>query len=113
MCSRRTGMMESTRTTPGPGQRETDQSSRPSQNSSNVPNRRPGGSAPQGKPPDRRGFWMHWHIIFIVVNLNVYAPLTLSSLSSQQSSINLSYTSLLQQVQKGNEMDVTLTAAAI
>src|SRR5213080_803709 len=106
-------MMESTRTTPGPGQRETDQSSRPSQNSSNVPNRRPGGSAPQGKPPDRRGFWLQWLIFIVVINLIFYAPLIFSSLSGQQSTINLSYTSFLQQVQKGNVKDVTLTGAAI
>ena len=105
--------MESTRTTPGPGQRETDQSSRPSQNSSNVPNRRPGGSAPQGKPPDRRGFWLQWLIFIVVINLIFYAPLIFSSLSGQQSTINLSYTSFLQQVQKGNVKDVTLTGAAI
>src|SRR5256884_5258859 len=106
-------MMESTRTTPGPGQRETDQSSRPSQNSSNVPNRRPGGSAPQGKAPDRRGFWLQWLIFIVVINLVFYAPLIFSSLSGQQSTINLSYTSFLQQVQKGNVKDVTLTGAAI
>jgi cell division protease FtsH len=106
-------MMESTRTTPGPGQRETDQSSRPSQNSSNVPNRRPGGSAPQGKAPDRRGFWLQWLIFIIVINLIFYAPLIFSGLSAQQSTINLSYTSFLQQVQQGNVKDVTLTGNAI
>src|SRR5260370_17147080 len=106
-------MMESRSTTPGPGQRETDQSSRPSQNSSNVPNRRPGGPAPQGKPPDRRGFWLQWLIFIIVVNLIFYAPLIFSSLSGQLSTINLSYTSFLQQAQKGNVKDVTLTGAAI
>src|SRR5213080_3005401 len=106
-------MMESTRTTPGPGQRETDQSSRPSQNSSNVPNRRPGGSAPQGKPPDRRGFWLRWLIFIIVINLIFYAPLLFSGLGAKQSTINLSYTSFLQQVQHGNVKDVTLTGNAV
>ncbi len=105
--------MESTRTTNGAGQRETDQSSRPSQNSSNVPNRRPGGSAPQGKSPDRRGFWLQWLIFIVVVNLIFYAPLIFSSLSGQQSTIHLSYTSFLQQVQQGNVKDVTLTGNAI
>ncbi len=47
-------MMENTRTTKGAGQRETGQSSRFTQNSSNQPNGRPGGSAPQGTPPTRR-----------------------------------------------------------
>src|SRR5712692_6535645 len=47
-------MMESTRTTKGAGQRETGQSSRLTQNRSNQPNGRPGGSAPQGTPPTRR-----------------------------------------------------------
>src|SRR5207245_8745047 len=106
-------MMESTRTTPGPGQRETGQSSRPSQNSSNVPNGRPGGSAPQGKSPNRRGFWLQWLIFIVVINLIFYAPLIFSSLSGQQSTINLSYTSFLQQVQQGNVKDVTLTGNAV
>ena len=47
-------MMQSTRTTKGAGQRETGQSSRLTQNRSNQPNGRPGGSAPQGTPPTRR-----------------------------------------------------------
>ena len=105
--------MESTRTTPGPGQRETGQSSRPSQNSSNVPNGRRGGSAPQGKSPNRRGFWLQWLIFIVVINLIFYAPLIFSSLSGQQSTINLSYTSFLQQVQQGNVKDVTLTGNTI
>jgi cell division protease FtsH len=106
-------MMESTRTTPGPGQRETGQSSRPSQNSSNVPSGRPGGSAPQGKSPNRRGFWLQWLIFIVVINLIFYAPLIFSSLSGQQSTINLSYTSFLQQVQQSNVKDVTLTGNTI
>src|SRR5947209_17605730 len=101
MCSRRTGMMESTRTTPGPGQRETDQWSRPSQKSSNIPNRRPGGAAPQGKPPDRRGFWLQWLIFIVVIALIFYAPLISSSLTGQDSTIILSYSSFLQHVQQG------------
>ncbi len=101
--------MESTRTTLRLGQRETGQSSRPSQNNSNAPGGRPGGSAPQGTPPNRRGFWLQWLIFIVVINLIFYAPLIFSSLSGQQSTINLSYTSFLQQVQKSNVKDVTLT----
>ena len=101
--------MESTRTTLMLGQRETGQSSRPSQTNSNAPGGRPGGSAPQGTPPNRRGFWLQWLIFIVVINLIFYAPLIFSSLSGQQSTINLSYTSFLQQVQKSNVKDVTLT----
>jgi cell division protease FtsH len=90
-------------------QRETGQSSRPSQNNSNAPGGRPGGSAPQGTPPNRRNFWLQWLIFIVVINLIFYAPLIFSSLSGQQSTINLSYTSFLQQVQKSNVKDVTLT----
>ena len=88
--------MESTRTTGGAGQRETDQSSRPSQNSSNGLQGQPGGSAPQGKPPTRRHFWLQWLIYIIIINLIFYIPLIFSSLSAQQPTINLSYTSFLQ-----------------
>src|SRR5438128_1898402 len=106
-------MMESTRSTPGPGQRETDQSSRLTQNNSNTPGGRPGGSGPQGTPPNRRVSWLRWLIFIIVINLIFYAPLLFSALGAQQSTINLSYTSFLQQVQQGNVKDVTLTGNAV
>src|SRR6266568_2906834 len=110
---RRSSMMESTRSTPGPGQRETDQSSRLTQNNSNTPGGRPGGSGPQGTPPTRRVSWLRWLIFIIVINLIFYAPLLFSALGAQQSTINLSYTSFLQQVQQGNVKDVTLTGNAV
>src|SRR2546428_960566 len=106
-------MMESTRTTKGAGQRETDQSSRLTQNSSNQPGGRPGGSGPQGTPATRRVSWLRWLIFIIVINLIFYAPLLLSALGAQQSTINLSYTSFLQQVQQGHVKDVTLTGNAV
>src|ERR1700682_80438 len=105
--------MESTRTTGGAAPRTTDQSSRPSQNSSNGSQERPGGSPPQGKPPTRRHFWLQWFIYIIIINLLFYTPLLFSSLSGQQPTINLSYTSFLQQVQQGNVKDVTLTGNAV
>src|SRR6266700_4246265 len=105
--------MESTRTTKGAGQRETGQSSRLTQNSSNQPNGRPGGSAPQGTPPTRRVSWLRWLIFIIVINLLFYAPLLFSGLGAQQSTINLPYTSFLQQVQRGHVKDVTLTGNAV
>src|SRR5258708_40252982 len=100
MGKRRICIMESTRTTLRLGQRETGQSSRPSQNNSNAPGGRPGGSAPQGTPPNRRGFWLQWLILLLVINLMFYPPLIFSSLSGQQSTITMRYTSVLQQVQK-------------
>src|SRR5579864_8804478 len=105
-------MMQSTRTTPGPGQRETGQPSRLSQNSSHLPNGRPGGSAPQGTSPNRRGSWLRWLIFVIVINLLFYARLLFGS-SSGQPTINLPYTNFLQQVQQGNVKDVTLTGNAV
>ena len=105
--------MASTRTTKGAGQRETDQSSRLSQNNSTVPNGRPGGSAPQGTPPTRRVSWLRWLIFIIVINLLFYTPLLFSGLGAQQSTINLSYTSFLQQVQNSNVKDVTLSGNAV
>src|SRR5207248_5846718 len=105
--------MDNTRTTKGAGQRETGQSSRLSQNSSTGPNGRPGGSAPQGTSPTGRVSWLRWLIFIIVINLFFYAPLLLRGLGAQQSTINLSYTSFLQQVQNGNVKDVTLSGNAV
>src|SRR5713101_6753317 len=105
-------MMESTRTTKGPGQRETGQASRLTQNSSHLPNGRPGGSAPQGMSPNRRGSWLRWLIFIVVINLLFYAPLLFGS-SSGQPTTNLPYTNFLQQVQQGNVKDVTLTGNAV
>lgn len=106
-------MMQSTRTTRGADQRETGLLSRPPQNSSNGPNRSPGGSTPQGTSPNRGNSWLRWLIFIIVINLLFYAPLIFGGLSGQQSTINMSYTSFLQQVQQGNVKDVTLTGNAV
>src|SRR5437016_1421019 len=113
--SKNTGgrLMESTRTTRGAGQRETDQASRFTQNNSHLPKGRPGGSAPQGTSPTRRVSWLRWLIFIIVINLIFYAPLLFSALGAQQLTINLSYTSFLQQVQHGNVKDVTLTGNSV
>ncbi len=105
--------MENTRTTKGAGQRETGQSSRLTQNNSNTPGGRPGGSAPQGTSPTGRVSWLRWLIFIIVINLIFYAPLLFSALGAQQLTINLSYTSFLQQVQNGNVKDVTLTGNSV
>src|SRR2546428_8690758 len=105
--------MENTRTTKGAGQRETNQSSRLTQNNSNTPAGQPGGSGPQGSRSNRRRFWLQWLIFIIVINLIFYAPLLFSSSGRQQSTISLAYTSFLQQVQQGNVKDVTLTGNAV
>src|ERR1700693_660762 len=108
--------MQSTRTTGGASQRDTGPFFRPSQNSSDGSQGQegqPGGSAPQGTPSSRRRFWLQWLIFFIVINLLFYLPLLFSSLSGQQPTISLSYTSFLQQVQQGNVKDVTLTGNAV
>jgi cell division protease FtsH len=51
--------------------------------------------------------------LIIVLNLLFYAPLLFSSLEAQQSTISLSYTNYLQQVENGNVKDVTLTGHAV
>ena len=48
-----------------------------------------------------------------MINLLFYAPLFFSSLGAQQSTISLSYTNFLQQVEQGNVKDVTLTGHAV
>ncbi|MFL5699456.1 MAG: ATP-dependent zinc metalloprotease FtsH [Ktedonobacteraceae bacterium] len=105
-------MMQSTRTTRGADQRETGQASRLTQNSSNQPNGRPGGSAPPGTSPNWRNSWLRWLIFIIVINLLFYAPLLFSS-SSGGPTINLPYTSFLQQVELRHVKDVTLTGNAV
>src|SRR2546422_1946142 len=105
-------MMESTRTTRGADQRETGQASRSTQNSSNGAKGGPGGSAPQGTSPTRRVSWLRWLIFIIVINLLFYAPLLFGS-SSGQPTINLPYTSFLQQVQQGHVKDVTLSGNSV
>ncbi|HEV2580583.1 MAG TPA: ATP-dependent metallopeptidase FtsH/Yme1/Tma family protein, partial [Ktedonobacteraceae bacterium] len=102
-------MLESTKTTRGTDQRETGQASRLTQNSSTGSNRSEGGSAPPGTSPTRRVSWLRWLIFLIVINLLFYAPLLFSSLGAQQSTITLSYTNFLQQVDQGNVKEVTLT----
>jgi len=82
------------------------------QNSSNRADGRPGGSAPQGTSPSRGSSWLRWLIFIIVINLFFYVPLLFSS-SSGGSTINLSYTNFLQQVQQGNVKNVTLTGNAV
>src|SRR6184192_3294658 len=105
-------MMKNTRTTRGADQRETSQASRLTQNSSNQPNGRPGGSTPPGTSPNRRSSWLRWLIFILVINLLFYAPLLFRS-SSGQPAITLPYTGFLQQVQQGNVKDVTLTGNAV
>src|SRR5260370_31032818 len=105
-------MLQSTRTTGSADQRETGQASRFTQNSSNQPNGGPGGSAPQGTSPNRRIPWLRWLIFIIVINLLFYAPLLFGS-SSGQPTINLPYTSFLQQAHQGNLTHVTLTRNAV
>ena len=106
--------MASTKTTGDASQRETDQSPfRPFQNSSKGSQEQPDGTAPPGTPSSRRRFWLQWLIFFIIINLLFYAPLIFGSLSAQQPTISLSYTSFLQQVQQGNVKDVTLTGNAV
>src|SRR5689334_2761043 len=105
--------MQSPNSTSGPGQRETGQPSRPSQDGSHLPNGRPGGSGPQGTPPNRRRVWLQMLIFVIAINLLFYVPLLFGSLGARQSTTNLSYTSFLQQVQNGNVKDVTLAGHAV
>jgi cell division protease FtsH len=57
--------------------------------------------------------WLQMLIFLIVINLFFYVPLLFSSFGGQQSTIGLSYTSFLQQVQRGNVKAVTLSGNAV
>jgi len=52
-------------------------------------------------------------LFVLLINLLFYGPLIFSSIGGQQTTINLSYTSFLQQVQQGNVKDVTLNGNAV
>src|SRR6266487_2974246 len=65
------------------------------------------GSSPQGSSPRRLGFWVRWLLLIFLINLSFYGPLFFSFLSAQPTTIDLSYSRFLQQVEQGNVASVT------
>ncbi len=99
--------MENRLTASKPDQQKASPPPRLSPNNSQSPTDRSGGSPSQRNSPRSPRYWIQ------LLNLLFYGPLIFSSIGGQQTTINLSYTSFLQQVQQGNVKDVTLNGNAV
>src|SRR6266566_400316 len=65
-------------------------------------------SSRRGNDPRRLSFWLRWLLLIFLINLFFYGPLLFSSLSGQSTTIDLPYSSFLQQVKQGNVSSVTI-----
>lgn len=66
-------------------------------------------SSQQGDSPKRFGFWVRLLLIMFLINLIFYGPYFLNLVGAGQSAtINLPYSSFLQQVKQGNVRSVTI-----
>src|SRR2546428_13422461 len=72
--------------------------------------KQPAESSPQGNSPRRLGFWVRWLLLVFLINLFFYGPLFFSLLSGQSTTIDLSYSRFLQQVEQGNVTSVTINS---
>ena len=105
--------MENRLTASKPDQQKASPPPRLSPNNSQSPTDRSGGSPSQGNTPRSPRSWIQLLLFVLLINLLFYGPLIFSSIGGQQTTINLSYTSFLQQVQQGNVKDVTLNGNAV
>ena len=105
--------MENRLTASKPDQQKASPPPRLSPNNSQSPTDRSGGSPSQGNTPRSPRYWIQLLLFVLLINLLFYGPLIFSSIGGQQTTINLSYTSFLQQVQQGNVKDVTLNGNAV
>ena len=69
-----------------------------------------GESSGRGNSPRRLGFWVRWLLLVFLINLFFYGPLFFSLLSAQSTTIDLSYSRFLQQVEQGNVTSVTINS---
>jgi cell division protease FtsH len=67
-------------------------------------------SSRRGNSPLRLGFWLRLLLIMLLINLIFYGPLFFSFLSVQSTTIGLSYSRFLQQVEQGNVTSVTINS---
>ena len=105
--------MENRLTASKPDQQKASPPPRLSPNNSQSPTDRSGGSPSQRNSPRSPRYWIQLLLFVLLINLLFYGPLIFSSIGGQQTTINLSYTSFLQQVQQGNVKDVTLNGNAV
>src|SRR5713101_285810 len=105
--------MENRLTASKPDQQKASPPPRLSPNNSQSPTDRSGGSPSQRNSPRSPRYWIQLLLFVLLINLLFYGPLIFSSIGGQQTTINLSYTSFLQQVQQGNVKYVTLNGNAV
>src|SRR5437868_15490178 len=72
--------------------------------------KKPGESSNKGNSPRRLRFWLRWLLFVFLINLLFYGPLLFSLLSAPSTTINLSYSRFLQQVEQGNVTSVTINS---
>ena len=69
-----------------------------------------GESSRRGNSPRRVGFWVRLLLLMLVINLFFYGPLFFSLLSGPPTTMNLSYSQFLRQVEQGNVSSVTINS---
>src|SRR2546423_6464463 len=72
--------------------------------------KKPGETSNKGNSPRRLSFWLRWLLLVFLINLLFYGPLLFSLLSAPSTTINLSYSRFLQQVEQGNVSSVTINS---
>src|SRR5260370_15499438 len=105
--------MENVLPVSNPDQQKASPPTGPHPDNSQSPPDRSGGSPSQRNSPRSPRYWIQLLLFVLLINLLFYGPLIFSSIGGQQTTINLSYTSFLQQVQQGNVKDVTLNGNAV
>ena len=72
--------------------------------------KKPGESSTGGNSPRSLGFWLRLLLFIFLIDLIFYGPLFFNLLSGQSTTINLSYSRFLQQVEQGNVSSVTISS---
>src|SRR6266480_5458010 len=72
--------------------------------------KKPGETSNKGNSSRRLRFWLRWLLLVFLINLFFYGPLFFSLLSAPSTTINLSYSRFLQQVEQGNVTSVTINS---
>src|SRR6266487_4221294 len=82
----------------------------PANDSQEEKSRKSGESSTRGTSPRRLAFWVRLLLLVFLINLFFYGPLFFSLLSGQSTTIDLSYSRFLQQVEQGNVTSVTINS---
>src|SRR3989442_10560408 len=71
------------------------------------------GSTSRGEKQKRLGFWLRLLLLMFLVNLFFYGPLLPALFQGQPSTVDLPYTSFVQQVEQGNVTSVIMSGNAL